>query len=87
MNQKQIWNKIAPEWYEFKIKLSEHTLNFLKNKTGKILDLGWDGKMIGHIRIFSTHDYHVALSVLSIYVFLSIVSAIFIKETKAKQLV
>ena len=54
---------------------------------GKILDLGWDGKMIGHIRIFSTHDYHVALSVLSIYVFLSIVSAIFIKETKAKQLV
>lgn len=52
---------------------------------GKILDMEWDGKMINHVRIFSTHDYHIALSVLSIYVFLSIVSALFIRETNAKQ--
>lgn len=38
--QKQVWNKIAPEWYEFKINPSEKVLKFLKNKNGKILDLG-----------------------------------------------
>lgn len=40
-NQKQVWNKIAPEWHEFKIeKPAQHTLNFLKTQKGKILDLG-----------------------------------------------
>jgi len=40
-NQKEIWNKIAPEWNEFKIeKKAIHTLNFLKKQKGKILDLG-----------------------------------------------
>lgn len=40
LNQQQIWNNIAGEWYEFKTNPAKHTLNFLKNKTGKILDLG-----------------------------------------------
>jgi ubiquinone/menaquinone biosynthesis C-methylase UbiE len=40
MNQKQVWNKIAPEWYEFRTRPSEYTLEFLKNKFGNILDLG-----------------------------------------------
>lgn len=40
MNQKQVWNDIAEDWYEFKVKPAEHTLEFLKNKKGKILDLG-----------------------------------------------
>lgn len=40
MNQKQVWDNIAPEWYEFKTKPAEHTIKFLKNKTGNILDLG-----------------------------------------------
>ena len=40
MNQKKVWGKIAKEWYEFKTNPSEQTLEFLKNKTGKILDLG-----------------------------------------------
>jgi tRNA (uracil-5-)-methyltransferase TRM9 len=40
-NQKDIWNKIAPEWHEFKIeRKGQHTLNFLKKQKGKILDLG-----------------------------------------------
>ncbi len=40
MNQKHVWNNIAREWYEFKTKPAEHTLDFLKKKTGNILDLG-----------------------------------------------
>jgi len=40
MNQKQIWDKIAPEWHEFKTTPSKKTTKFLKNQTGKILDLG-----------------------------------------------
>ena len=40
MSQKQVWNNIASEWYEFKINPSEKVLNFLKRKKGKILDLG-----------------------------------------------
>jgi ubiquinone/menaquinone biosynthesis C-methylase UbiE len=40
MNQKQTWNNIAQEWFEFKTKSLEHTLDFLKDKSGKILDLG-----------------------------------------------
>ena len=38
--QKKVWNKIAPEWYEFRTRPSEYTLEFLKNKSGNILDLG-----------------------------------------------
>ena len=40
MNQKQVWDNIAQEWYKFKIKPAKHTLEFLKDKTGNILDLG-----------------------------------------------
>lgn len=40
MNQRQVWNNIAEEWYEFKINPAEHVLDFLKDKKGNILDLG-----------------------------------------------
>jgi len=40
MTQKQVWNNIAEEWYEFKINPSDKVLKFLKGKKGKILDLG-----------------------------------------------
>jgi ubiquinone/menaquinone biosynthesis C-methylase UbiE len=40
MNQKQVWDNIAEEWYEFKITPAEHVLDFLKDKKGNILDLG-----------------------------------------------
>ncbi len=40
MTQRQVWNNIASEWYEFKINPSEKVLDFLKGKKGKILDLG-----------------------------------------------
>lgn len=40
MNQKQIWDNIAEEWYEFKNNPAEHVLDFLKDKKGNVLDLG-----------------------------------------------
>ncbi len=62
MTQKQVWNNIAEEWYEFKINPSEKVLDFLKGKKGNILDLGCgagrhlikikDGKM--HLVDFSS---------------------------------
>jgi len=39
MNQKQIWNEIAPEWNKFKTP-SHKTLEFVKNQYGNLLDLG-----------------------------------------------
>ncbi len=38
--QKQVWDKIAPEWFEFKTTPAYHVQEFLKDKTGNILDLG-----------------------------------------------
>ncbi|MDO8528882.1 MAG: class I SAM-dependent methyltransferase [Nanoarchaeota archaeon] len=38
--QKQVWNEIAPEWYKFKTEPAEHVFDFLKTKTGKVLDFG-----------------------------------------------
>lgn len=40
MNQKQVWNNIAEEWYNFKTNPAEHVLDFLKDKKGNVLDLG-----------------------------------------------
>lgn len=48
---------------------------------GKLLDQGWDGKMQGLVRVFSTHDYRIAMSVLTVSVALAIIAAIFTKET------
>ncbi len=38
--QKQIWEKIAPEWHEFKKTPSKLSKEFLKKQKGKVLDLG-----------------------------------------------
>jgi len=39
-SQKKVWDKIAKEWYKFKTIPAKHTLEFLRNKTGNVLDLG-----------------------------------------------
>ncbi len=39
-NQEEIWDKIAPEWNEYKQIPAEHTINFLKKQKGNVLDLG-----------------------------------------------
>ncbi len=38
--QKSVWNNIAPEWFKFKKEPAWHVQNFLKNKTGNVLDFG-----------------------------------------------
>ena len=40
MNQKKVWDKIAPEWNKVKRKQYSDFKKFIKNKKGKILDLG-----------------------------------------------
>lgn len=39
-NQKEIWNKIAPLWSKYREKAPKEVINFLKDKSGRILDLG-----------------------------------------------
>ena len=39
-SQQKVWEKIAPEWHEFKSSASETATKFLKKTKGKILDFG-----------------------------------------------
>lgn len=39
-NQQAVWNRIAPEWYEFKTEPSPQVIGFLKKQKGSVLDLG-----------------------------------------------
>ena len=39
-NQKEIWEKIAPEWHKYKEKPSKLSKEFLKKQKGSVLDLG-----------------------------------------------
>jgi hypothetical protein len=52
---------------------------------GKLLDLGWDGTLSNGARIFSVHDYHLALMVLPIYFAISLVFLWFVEETFCMQ--
>ncbi len=40
MNQQKIWDTIAEKWDEYKKIPAQTTINFLKNASGKVLDLG-----------------------------------------------
>ena len=40
MKQQKVWDNIAQEWFKFKTQPAKHVIEFLKNKKGKILDLG-----------------------------------------------
>lgn len=39
-NQEKLWDKIAPEWHEYKQKPSENAVQFLSSIEGNVLDLG-----------------------------------------------
>lgn len=39
-NQEEIWNAIAKPWSEFRLKPIDEVVEFLRDKRGKILDLG-----------------------------------------------
>lgn len=53
---------------------------------GKILDLGWNGVLENKVRIFSVHDYRIALSLLPIFFIIALYLLHFIKETYCKQI-
>ncbi len=40
MNQKDVWNRIADKWKDFRINPITEVKKFLKNKKGRVLDLG-----------------------------------------------
>jgi ubiquinone/menaquinone biosynthesis C-methylase UbiE len=40
MNQEKVWDSISKPWKTFRVKPVEEASEFLKNKKGKILDLG-----------------------------------------------
>lgn len=53
---------------------------------GKLLDLGWTGELAENgARLFSIHDYQVALSLLPIYFIVAFICLIFVKETHGTQ--
>lgn len=39
-SQRNIWNKIAPDWYKFRSKPEERVLKFLNRQKGNIIDFG-----------------------------------------------
>ena len=39
-DQKEVWDKIAASWNEHRTKVTSEAYDFLKDETGKILDIG-----------------------------------------------
>jgi len=40
LSQEKVWDKISRPWKEFRVKPLEEVKDFLKDKKGKVLDLG-----------------------------------------------
>ncbi len=53
---------------------------FTEPLIGKFLDLHWNGVVVQGVQKFTTADFHVAFSVLPLYLLLSLVMIFFIKE-------
>ncbi len=56
--------------------------SFAEPMIGEILDLNWSGELINNTRVFSTHAYHLGLSVLLGYALLALLCCLFIKDKK-----
>lgn len=52
--------------------------------TGKFLDMGWDGKVLDGARVFSVEVYKIAFLTLPIYLVISLLTLLWIKETHCK---
>ncbi len=50
---------------------------------GKLLDWGWDGKIVDGVHYFSLHSYHMALAVLPIYLIISALLLFWVKDTQS----
>lgn len=53
---------------------------------GKLLDGHWQGKLISGVHYFSAIEYRHALSILPIYLLLSLILLFFIRESNSKQI-
>ncbi|MGC1854987.1 MAG: MFS transporter [Candidatus Aquirickettsiella sp.] len=53
---------------------------------GKLLDAHWHGKLIAGMHYFSAIEYRHALSILPIYILLSLILLLFIRESNSQQL-
>ena len=53
---------------------------FSEPLAGKLLDVFWHGHKINHVISFSTHDYHLALSLLPAYLLLAMVMLLLIHK-------
>lgn len=49
---------------------------------GKILDMNWDGKIVNGVHYFSLHSYHIAMSLLPIYLFIGTLLILWIRDKK-----
>lgn len=47
---------------------------------GKLLDLSWDGTIINGVHVFTLHNYHIALSILPIYLLSAALLLLWIKK-------
>lgn len=54
--------------------------SFTEPLIGKFLDVLWDGTMVNHAQYFSVHNYHLALSILPIYLFLALICLCILKK-------
>lgn len=52
--------------------------------TGKFLDMGWQGKIVDGVRIFSVETYKYALTTVPIYLIVATALLFFVKETYCK---
>jgi MFS family permease len=53
---------------------------------GKLLELGWTGKVSDQVHIFSTHDYQTSLSLLPVYLLVALILLLFIKKPNSPHL-
>ncbi|MDR3477913.1 MAG: MFS transporter [Gammaproteobacteria bacterium] len=49
---------------------------------GKLLDMTWDGKLLNGVPYFSLHNYHIALSVLPLYLAIATVILLWVKHDR-----
>jgi MFS family permease len=47
---------------------------------GKLLDLNWDGKIVNGVHFFSLQSYHIALSVLPLYLLIGAILLLWVKD-------
>jgi hypothetical protein len=60
--------------------------NVFQPLIGKLLDMSWSGTMMDGARLYSSHSYQIALSILPISIFITMILMFFIRETRGELL-